>query len=168
MGKIPAYRHNFGTTATRRPVLYEQMFGTVTGTIDRAFEREREADRRALVSICEQQARLAQQRTVIVRRADDRGDWQAAGCSSSAQWLAQISSSDYRTALRITETAEALRELPALDEALSTGELTLDQVAAAAPIATPESDAEIRASRSARRRARSRALRARSCRPSGG
>ena len=79
----------------------------------------------------------------LVREADDRGDWQAAGCSTSTQWLAQLSSSDYRTAHRITSTSDALRSLPALDEAMSTGALTLDQVAAAVPFATPESDAEI-------------------------
>ena len=39
--------------------------------------------------------------------------------------------------------ATALRELPALDHALSTGALNLDQVAAAAEFATPESDAEL-------------------------
>jgi hypothetical protein len=119
------------------------MFATLDGTVDQALERERAADRRALVAIREQEARLAQQRTVIVRRADDRGDWQAAGCSSSAQWLAQISTSDYRTAQRITRTSDALRDLPALDEAMSSGALTLDQVAAAAEVATPETDAEL-------------------------
>ena len=51
----------------------------------------------------------------LVREADDRGDWQAAGCSTSTQWLAQLSSSDYRTAQRITTTSDALRSLPALD-----------------------------------------------------
>ena len=39
--------------------------------------------------------------------------------------------------------ASALRDLPALDHALSTGSLTLDQVAAARQFATPASDAEI-------------------------
>ena len=43
----------------------------------------------------------------------------------------------------MTMTSEALRDLPALDEALSTGALTLDQVAAAAPFATPETDDEL-------------------------
>ena len=119
------------------------MFGTSHETIDWAFEREREAAEGEVRSIREQQARLDQRLTKISRRAEDRGYWKAAGCSSVAQWLAQISSSDYRTALRITETAEALRELPALDKALSSGELTLDQVAAAAPLATPETDAEL-------------------------
>jgi Domain of unknown function (DUF222) len=119
------------------------MFARLEGTIDHSLERQREADRCALVSIRAQEARLAQQRMVIVRRADDRGDWRAAGCSSSAQWLAQISTSDYGTAKRITRTSDALRKLPALDEALGRGDLTLDQAAAAAEVATPETDAEL-------------------------
>ena len=44
---------------------------------------------------------------------------------------------------RITRTSDALRSLPALDHALSTGALTLDQVAAAAEFATPGTDAEL-------------------------
>ena len=74
------------------------MFVALEGTVDQALERRREARRRELGAIGEQEARLAQRVTEIVREADDEGDWQAAGCSSSAQWLAQISSSDHRTA----------------------------------------------------------------------
>jgi hypothetical protein len=124
-------------------VAYEHMFATLEGTVDQALEREREACRREVRSICQQQARLTQRLTELVREADDRGDWQSAGCSSSAQWLAQISSSDHRTAVRITSTSDALRSLPELDRALSTGALSLDQVAAAAEFATPETDAEL-------------------------
>ena len=116
------------------------MFATLDGTIDQTLERRRAARRREVRAICRQQARLAQRLTEIVREADDERDWQSAGCSSSAQWLAQLSSSDYRTAARIAGTGEALRSLPALDQALSTGTLTLDQVAAAAEFATPASD----------------------------
>ena len=119
------------------------MFARLDGTIDHALEREREACRRRLGQIREQTARLAQEVTELVRAADDRRDWQAAGCASSAQWLAQIYRSDYRTAQRITRTSDALRKLPALDHALSLGDLTLDQVAAAAPLATPETDAQL-------------------------
>ena len=43
----------------------------------------------------------------------------------------------------ITRTSSALRSLPALDQALSTGALSLDQVAAAAQYATPDTDAEL-------------------------
>jgi hypothetical protein len=119
------------------------MFATVNGTVDQELERCREARRSELVSICEQEARLKQRVTQIVREADDNGDWRAAGCASSAQWLAQICSSDHRTAARLTRTSSALRSLPALDQALGTGALTLDQVAAAAEFATPETDAEL-------------------------
>ena len=119
------------------------MFVIREGTVDQARERRREARRRELRSLCEQEARIKQRVTQIVREADDEGDWQAAGCSSSAQWLAQISISDHRTAARITRTSIALRSLPALDRAMSTGALTLDQVAAAAEFATPASDAEL-------------------------
>jgi hypothetical protein len=115
------------------------MFAALDGTVEQA----REACRRELCAIRERQARDVQRVTELVRAADDRGDWRAAGCSSSAQWLAQITSSDHRTAARITHTSEALRSLPALDHAMSTGALTLDQVAAAAEFATPETDAKL-------------------------
>jgi hypothetical protein len=119
------------------------MFATSEGTIDHTRERRREARRSELRSLCEQEARIKQRVTQIVREADDDDDWRAAGCSSSAQWLAQISSSDHRTAQQITRTSSALRRLPALDHALSTGALSLDQVAAAAEFATPGTDAEL-------------------------
>jgi hypothetical protein len=119
------------------------MFATTERTVDQARERRREARRCRLRVLCVEEARIKQEVTQIVREADDDGDWKAAGCSSSAQWLAQISSSDYRSAARITRTAGALRSLPALDHALSTGVLTLDQVAAAAEFATPANDAEL-------------------------
>jgi hypothetical protein len=119
------------------------MFDVQEGTIDQAREQARAADWRELGSIREQEAQLAQRRMVIVRRADARGDWRDAGYASSAQWLAQASHSEYHTAVRITRTSDALRELPALDGALRNGELTLDQVAAAAKLATPETDAEL-------------------------
>ena len=62
---------------------------------------------------------------------------------SSAQWLAQVYDADYRAAARITRTSDALRELPALDEAMSNGDLTLDQVARRVEVATPETDVEL-------------------------
>jgi hypothetical protein len=119
------------------------MFASLQGTVDQALERRREERRRRVRANREQAARLDQELTEIVRAADDERDWEAAGCSSSAQWLAQISSSDHRTAQQITRTSDALRKLPELDRALSTGALTLDQVAAAARYATPATDAEL-------------------------
>jgi hypothetical protein len=119
--------------------MLERMFGTMV----QGLEREREACESEIREICARRARDDQRLTLLVRGADDRGFWQAAGCSSSAQWLALLSSSDHRTAARITQTADALRALPALDKAMSTGALSLDQVAAAAEFATPETDGEL-------------------------
>ena len=106
------------------------MFEALDGVVDQRCERGREA-------------RDTQRVTQIVREAEDDGDWRASGCSSSAQWLAQVYRSDHRSAVRITRTSDALRGLPALDEAMSSGALTLDQVAAASEFATPASDAEL-------------------------
>src|SRR5207342_1461710 len=117
------FRHTFWGCVL---VAYERMFATLEGTVDQVRERRREARRRELRSLCEQQARIQQRVTQIVREADDEQDWRAAGCSSSAQWLAQISSSDHRSAVRITRTSAALGSLPALDQALSRGVLSLD------------------------------------------
>jgi hypothetical protein len=112
-------------------------------TVDEVCAGGREARERALVARFALIARLTREIMQIVCAADDEGDWRAKGCSSSAQWLAVLSSSDHRTAARITQTAEALRSLPALDQAMSTGALGLDQVAAAVEFATPDTDAEL-------------------------
>ena len=119
------------------------MFGTAEGTVDQVRERRRSARISRVREHVAEDGRRALLLMQIVREAEDDGDWQAAGCASGAQWLAMVSSSDYKNAQRITRTSEELRCLPALEEALASGTLTLDQVAAAAPIATPESDAEI-------------------------
>jgi hypothetical protein len=119
------------------------MFATAGVTVDRALERRRAARRLRVREICEGQARFASELTQIVRDAEDDGDCEAAGCSSSAQWLAQISTSDHRAAAQITRTSSALRVLPALDDAMRSGVLSLEQVAAAVEVATPETDARL-------------------------
>ena len=96
------------------------MFVAVDGTVDQALERRREARRCRVRANRELVARLDQELTEIVREAENEGDWRSAGCSSSAQWVAQLCRSDYRTAERITSTGEALRALPAIDRAMST------------------------------------------------
>jgi hypothetical protein len=119
------------------------MFGVVDEERSHPVESADEALWRELGEISDLEARNKQRVTELVRLADERGTWKRAGCSSLAQWFAQAFRCDYRAALRVTETAAALRALPALDEAMSSGSLTLDQVAAATPFATPESDAEL-------------------------
>ena len=85
-------------------------------------------------------ARLDHELTLLVREGDDDGDWQAAGCSSARQWVALVCNNYYGTAKRLSDVGEALREQPAIGHAMSTGELTLDQGAAALKHATPETD----------------------------
>ena len=119
------------------------MFALVEPVAGQALELRRAARRCRARALCVEQARIQSELTQIVRDAEDDGDWQATGCSSGAQWLAQLMHSDHRTAVRITTTSRALRGLPALDEALGRGVLSLDQVAAAVEFATPESDAEL-------------------------
>ena len=119
------------------------MFATEDGALEQAGEIGRAARRRELSALCAEQARIAGRITQLVREADDARDWEAAGCASSAEWFAQLAGSDHRTAARLMGTATALRVLPALDAALAAGALSLDQVAAAAEFATPETDAEL-------------------------
>jgi hypothetical protein len=119
------------------------MFDVLEGTLDHTLNARRGARQRRLREIREQTSQLAQEVTQIVRDADDEDDWRAAGCSSSAQWLAQIYDADYRAAERITRTSDALRALPVLDEAMSNGELSLDQALAVVEVATPETEAEL-------------------------
>ena len=121
---------------------------------------------RVAVDLCERGAPPATRPTKLVREADDHGDWKAAGCSSSAQWLAQLSSSDYRTAAahhanqrRAPPPARA-RPRPRAP-ALSRSTRSQPQRPLRPPRATPRS----RASRSVKRPARSRSPRARSSRP---
>jgi hypothetical protein len=119
------------------------MFALHDETVDQALERARAARVRRVRELSAERARIDHELTEISRAAGDAGDWQAVGCASGAAWLAQASSGDYSAAKRLTKTAEALRDLPALDEALSTGTLTFDQVAAATPYATAATDGEL-------------------------
>ncbi len=118
------------------------MFGAWEGTVDQALERRREARRREWVALRGVVTRAEQRMTEIVREAEDDGDINAAGCASSAEWIAQLSNTDYRNAKCLATTSNALRSLPALDTALSNGALNLDQVTAAATHATPATDAD--------------------------
>src|ERR1700712_5243903 len=119
------------------------MFAALEGTIDHQLERRREARRVKARDLSAQKARIDQQLTVLSREAGEEGDWKAAGCSTGAQWLAQITHSEYRTALQIVDAGIALEALPALNQALSSGAMTLDQASAAARYATPTTDAKL-------------------------
>ena len=119
------------------------MFATLEGTVDQARERRRTARRRELDAMRADEARKEQRKAQIVREAEDDDDWRDAGFASNVQWFMQLYACDYRTAQRIVRASEALGSLPAIDHALGSGELTLDQAIAVAEVATPETDAEL-------------------------
>jgi hypothetical protein len=98
---------------------------------------------RELGEISDVEARNKARVTQILREAEDSGAWKRAGFSSLTAWFAEAFRCDYRAAQVVTQTALALRALPAIDEAFGLGDLTLDQTVAATRFATPESDAEI-------------------------
>ena len=160
-------RHGFGTRLGAGRGMLERMFATWMG---RSISRWSGAGRRGGVRLRASPSSRRGSRsgsTQIVREADDDGDWQAAGCSSSAQWLAQLSSSDHRTAVRITRTSSALRSLPALDHALSTRRVDARSGRGRGRSSRhPRRRSSSCASRLAGRRARSGSSRARSRRPS--
>lgn len=124
-------------------VEYEQMFAAVAGTIDYELERVRSACWAEMREIAVRTARDAHRVMELAREGNARGDWKAAGFASHEAWIAEGCRTGHRTAKVVAETSEALAELPHLEEGVRTGELTLEQVAAAAPNARPETDAEL-------------------------
>jgi Domain of unknown function (DUF222) len=124
-------------------VVYERMFVTSDDAIELPPQRVGDACWNRLGELAARAARDTHEVGELVRGAADREDWKRAGFASIAQWFAQAYGCDHGTAVRITRTALALRELPELDGAMSRGELTLDQAVAATKLATPETDAEL-------------------------
>ena len=154
-------RHNLAQSGWLGGGTLERCSQALGGTtISR--ERGREGRRVSWVAVCGAGADCPRV-TQLVREADDDGDWQAAGCSSSAPWLAHLLSSDHRTAVRISRPATRCVSCPRSTRARP-GALTLDQVAAAAEFATPASDAELARVAVGRRRA-DRPVAVGSCRP---
>jgi Domain of unknown function (DUF222) len=119
------------------------MFATTEETVELPPKRVGDACWNRIGELAARAARDTHEIGELVRGAADRGDWKRAGFASIAQWFAQAYGCDHSTAMRITRTALALRELPELDGAMSRGELTLDQAVAATAVATPETDGEL-------------------------
>ena len=75
------------------------------------------------------QARLAQRLTELVREADDRRRLAVGRVLLECAVVRADLEQRPPHCVRITSRSDALRSLPALDRALGTGALTLDQVA---------------------------------------
>lgn len=79
----------------------------------------------------------------IVRELHRRNDFASDGAKDAGGWLQVRFGLPYPTAARWAEVALALGELPHLREAFSSGLLCLEKLAAAIPLATPETDEQV-------------------------
>ena len=80
---------------------------------------------------------------VRINQADSARAWEQDGATSCAAWLVAHLGIANSTARAWTETASALRELPATAAAFAEGRLSYDQVRTICRFATPESDVDL-------------------------
>ncbi len=71
---------------------------------------------------------------------DEQEKWREDFCRSMADWLVARLSISYRTAAEWVRVARALRGLPAIDEVVSEGRLSWDQLAPLTEVATETTD----------------------------
>ncbi|MBA3653046.1 MAG: HNH endonuclease [Actinobacteria bacterium] len=84
--------------------------------------------------------RAAAGKTVVAARATDAGEWARAGHRSPEDWLASASGTTYGQAAATLEASLKLGQLPALDAAVRSGELSAPTLAQIAPAATAENE----------------------------
>ena len=125
-------------------LVYEQMFApeSTLAQVVRSAPSIDQLEQRVLAAhalVAWAQHELCRAVAAHARTAAHRLD----GARDEADWLARRLALEPATARRITEVAEKLDDLPALASLLATGELSLDQTAAAAAFATPALDDEI-------------------------
>jgi hypothetical protein len=82
-------------------------------------------------------------KALAARRACEGRQWQRSGARSAAHWMAERTGTSVPAAAAVLETADRLRELPALDAAYRAGTLSEPQVKeiASAAAAVPEAAA---------------------------
>jgi hypothetical protein len=80
---------------------------------------------------------------VLLAEYEARGGHESWECRSVAQWASWRCGVAPATAFEHVRVARALRDLPAVTEAFSTGELSYSKVRALTRIATPESEGEL-------------------------
>jgi len=78
-----------------------------------------------------------------VREFDVLGAWHRAGAVSCAHWLSWRIGMDLKTAREKVRVARSLAELPQIDAALRTGEISYSKVRAMARVATPRNEGDL-------------------------
>src|SRR5437773_3991507 len=81
-------------------------------------------------------------KALAARRVADSNLWRGAGERSAAHWLARRAGASVGAAMQTLETAERVRELPAVDAALRAGELSAVQANEIASAAAADANAE--------------------------
>jgi hypothetical protein len=79
----------------------------------------------------------------LVVELDDSGEWTVDGSTTCAHWVAAALGIEACTAREWLRVGRALRELPALDQAFESDQVSYSKVRAVTRVATPENEAEL-------------------------
>ena len=71
---------------------------------------------------------------------EECGEWRGDGAGNLASWMCARWQISQRSARELVRDAEALKERPALREALSSGSISIDQCKALTTLSEPETD----------------------------
>jgi hypothetical protein len=95
---------------------------------------------RNIVSLCTRINAATYELLVLVREFDERAGWLKWGLQNCAEWLAWRCDLSMTTALEKVRAAHALKTLPEIAAAFSTGELSYSKVRAMTRVATRENE----------------------------
>jgi hypothetical protein len=87
--------------------------------------------------------RAASLKTLLATRAADAGEWARQGYRSPEEWLAQRTGTSYGQAAVTLNASEKLKELPGLDDAVRSGELSAPKLNELARAATPDNEKKL-------------------------
>ena len=108
-------------------------------TLDPALLRPRDAVA-VLEAASAVEQRAAALKTLVADRAADAATWSRDGHRSPEAWLAEKTGTSFGAAAATLEASERLTELPAIQAAVRSGELSAPKLQAIAAAATPENE----------------------------
>jgi hypothetical protein len=98
---------------------------------------------RNIVTLCKGINAATYELLVLVRQSDERAGWLKWGVQSCAKWLAWRCDLSVNTALEKVRVAHALKTLPEISAAFSTGELSYSKVRAMTRVANKETESSL-------------------------
>jgi hypothetical protein len=112
------------------------------GTMDAALLHPNHAVR-LLEAATDVEQRAVALKTLLAGRAAEAGEWARQGYRSPEEWLAQRSGTSYGQAAGTLDASAKLAELPGLDDAVRSGELSGPKLNELARAATPANEKEL-------------------------